>query len=218
MIKEIIKSKLRPHQSSGKFAISRVGSCWRKIYLIMKGEYEEEFDAKTLRAFEIGNLFHRQAVKELMEKSDKTNLKVVAVEVDVPEQEKISGRVDVIMSDSKTKEMFVVDIKSCTDWTLGQVRGGKCSKNYIYQIQLYLHFFGMKRGFILFFGKHRGEVEELEIIHDEELCLRLIKEVGDFFTNNVDKNIVPEKCDGEPWGCEVCEIKKPSSLNKRQWI
>lgn len=212
MIKQIIDSRPENHKSSGKFAISRVGSCWRRTYLTMKGEYKEEFDAKTLRAFEIGDIFHRQAVKELLEKGDKFGKRVVAVEVDIPEQKNISGRTDIILSDAKTRELYLVDVKSCADWTLNKVKKGELDinyiQNYINQIQLYLHFFEIKKGYVLFFGKHRGETEELEVIYDKKVCLTLIKEIEDFFKNNIDKDIEPEKCQGGDFGCDCCGIKK----------
>lgn len=213
MIKEIIDSRVEDHQSSGKFAISRIGSCWRKIYLGIKGEYKEKFDAKTLRAFEIGDIFHRQAVKELLEKGDKFGKRVVAVEVDIPEQKKISGRIDVILSDAKTRELCLIDIKSCVDWTLNKVKKEELDvgyiQNYINQIQLYLHFFKIKKGYVLFFGKHRGETEEIEVIYDKKLCLNLIKDIEDFFKNYLEKDVEPQKCDGGDFGCDCCGKEKP---------
>jgi len=220
MIKEIIDSRFEDHQSSGKFAISKIGSCWCKVYLIMKGKYKEEFDAKTVRAFEIGDIFHRQVVKELIEKGDKFGKRVVAVEVDIPEQKNISGRIDVILSDAKTKELYLIDIKSCVDWTLNKVRKGKLDigyiQNYINQIQLYLHFFKIKKGYLLFFGKHRGEAEEIEVIYDRELCLKLIKDIEDFFENYVEKDIEPQKCDGGDFGCDCCGVIKSPKYEKKK--
>ena len=212
MIKEIIDSLVENHKSSGKFAISKVGSCLRKTYLSMKGEYKEEFDAKTLRAFDIGNIFHMQAVKELLEKGDNFDKRVVAVEVNIPEQKNISGRIDILLSDAKTRELYVVDIKSSMDWTLSKVKKEELDvsyiRNYINQMQLYLHFFKLKKGYILFFGKHRGETEEIEVIYDKELCLKLIENIEDFFKNYVERKIEPQKCDGGQFGCKVCGIEK----------
>ena len=213
MIKEIIDLRLKRHQSSNKFPISSINSCWRKKYLIIKEEYKEEYDAKTLRAFEIGNIFHNQAVKEIFEKGDAFGLRVVSSEINIPEQKYISGRTDLILSNDKTNELYICDIKSCTDWTLNKIRKGECPQNYINQIQLYLHFFGIKRGFLLFFGKHRGETEEVEVVYDEELCLKLIQEIEDFFKEYVEKDIEPPRCDGGSFGCDCCGIK-PKEVKK----
>jgi hypothetical protein len=53
-------------------------TCKRKKWMEMKGLYKEKYNAKTLRTFEIGDLFHRQAVKELTEKCEQFGLHVVS--------------------------------------------------------------------------------------------------------------------------------------------
>lgn len=207
MLKEIFESYVREHQSSGKFNISGVGGCWRKKWLVIKGLYKEEFDIKTLRNFDIGNFIHKQVSKELFEKGEQFNLRAVAGEISIPEQKYISGRVDLILSNSSTGELFIVDVKSASDYTLDKIRENNLDniKNYIYQVQLYLHFFNIPKGFLLFFGKHKGEIEELEIGYDKELCLKLVKEIEDFFIDFVDKNIEPPKCAGNGFfPCPVC--------------
>jgi predicted phage-related endonuclease len=210
MIKEIFNTGYEPHISSGKFSISSISQCRRKKYLEMKGLYKEKYDAKTLRTFEIGDMFHRQAVKELMEKSEQHGLHVVATECDIPEHPFLSGRADVIIAEAKTGERFVVDIKSCTDYTLDKAMDGEVSDSYIYQVQLYLHLFNLKKGYILFYGKHKGIVEEHEVIYDKALCERLIAEIEKFINYNIKENIEPPPCDEKisPWGCPVCSPKE----------
>ena len=109
MIKEIIDLRLKKHQSSNKFPVSSINSCLRKRYLVIKGEYKEEYDAKTLRAFEIGNIFHNQAVKEIFEKGDAFGLRVVSSEINIPEHKYISGRTDLILSNEKTIKFVMLN-------------------------------------------------------------------------------------------------------------
>lgn len=209
MIKEILDLKPEEHNSSGKFSISSIGGCWRRKYLEMKGLWKETYDSKALRAFSLGNLFHKQAVKEIMEKGEQLGIYVVASEVNIPETKYFSGRADLIISISATGELIICDIKSSSDWTLSKAKEGECAENYIHQMQLYLHFFNLKRGYILFFGKHRGEIEEREVIYNKELCEKLIIKVEDFFHNYVEKDIEPSKClDGDSYfGCDCCGTK-----------
>lgn len=210
MIKEIFDVVNTEHVSSGKFSCSMTGTCLRTRYLSIKHLYKETYDAKSLRTFAIGELFHRQAVKEIMEKGDKIGLRVVAAEIDIPEHPFISGRADLIVSDSKTGELICVDIKSCSDYSLNEAAEGRTSETYINQMQLYLHFFHLKRGFIVFYGKHKGNIEEVEIKYDEEKALKIISDIKDFFDNYVNKNIEPPKCDGGNYGCPCCG--KPKSF------
>lgn len=207
MIKEVFDITNGFHTSSGKLSISSINGCRRKKYLELKGLHKETYDAKSMRAFALGDLFHQQAAKEILEKGEKVGLHLVAGEVDIPEQKYISGRADQIISISATGELIIVDIKSAGDWTLDKAKKGEVDSSYINQIQLYLHFFKLQRGFIVFFGKHKGEVHEVEVKYDKELCERLIAEVEDFFINYVEKDIEPPLCDGGSWGCSVCGKK-----------
>lgn len=211
MIKEIFDVVNCEHISSGKFSVSSTGSCLRTRYMMIKKLYRETYDAKTLRSFSLGELFHRQAVKEIIEKGDKLGLRVIAAEIDIPEHPFISGRADLIVSHSKTGELICVDVKSCSDFVLNEAVEGRISESYRNQMQLYLHFFNLKRGFILFYGKHKGYIEEYEVNYDKELCEKLIANITSFFENYINKNIEPPKCDGGTYGCACCG--KPKAFN-----
>ena len=205
MIKEIFDASNKEHESSGKFSVSSIGSCWRKKYLEIKGLYKQRFDSQTQRTFDIGDMLHRQAVKELLEKGEQFNIRVVASEVDIPTQKYISGRADLILCNSKNKQMFVVDVKSAGDYTLNMAKNGQMHDNYIQQLQLYLHFFKLNEGYILVMGKHKSEIIEVQVKYDEQLCLKLIEEIEHFFVNNVEKNVEPGKCNGSKFKCDVCQ-------------
>jgi len=210
MIKEIFDVTNTEHVSSGKFSASSIGSCLRLKYLQIKKLYKETYDAKAQRNFALGELFHRAAVKEIMEKGDKLNLHVVASEVDIPEHPFISGRADLIVSNSKTGELMIVDVKSCSDYVLREAANGKVSDTYFNQMQLYLHFFAIKRGYILFYGKHKGHIEEVEVTYDKDACEKILSDIEAFFKDFVDKNVEPPKCDGGTFGCNCCG--KPKSF------
>jgi len=205
MITEILDNKIEGHKSSGKFSISSIGGCFRKKYMELKGLYKEEFDAKTLRIFDIGDLFHQQVCKEIFSKGQQHNIHVVAAEINIPEQKYFSGRADIILSNSLTGEKFIVDVKSCGDWTFNKVLNGECPQNYQDQVQLYLHFFNIPKGYLVFMNKAKATVTEFEVVYDNARCLDLIKQVEDFFVNNFDKDIPPGKCSGGNFGCSVCE-------------
>ena len=204
MITEVFNNYKYAHVSSGKFSISGVGGCWRKKFLEMKGRYKEEYDAKTLRTFSLGDMFHQQACKELLEKGHAFGLHVCAAEVNIPEQKNISGRCDQMIANSATGEMYVIDIKSCSDWVLNKAMEGDVPQNYKDQVNLYLHFFGLKKGYLVFFGKHKGTVVEYEVQYDEPRALELIAQINNFIEYNVAKDIEPPKCDGGHFGCKCC--------------
>jgi len=209
VIKEVLEEKRRPHQSSGKFSISSVGVCWRRKFMEMKGLFKQDYDARAQRIFDIGDAFHRQTVREFFEKGDSAGIRVIAAEVLIPEHKYISGRTDLILFHTTLNEKIIVDIKSSSDWTFNKIKLGDYSEveHYMHQVQLYLHFFNVNRGYLLFVSKHKAYVEEVEVIYDKSLCEKLIKDIESFMTENVAKDIMPPQCDGGQWGCEACGVR-----------
>jgi len=217
MIKEILDRPAEYHKSSGKFSISSIGTCWRKKYLEMKGLYKEEFNEKAKRAFALGDAFHRHVVGELMTKCDATDWKVIAAEVNIPEHPFITGRCDIILGNSITQERVIVDTKSCSDWTFNKAQEGEIADNYRWQVQLYLHFFNLQRGFLLFFSKHKGDYCEVEIIRDDVLIKKLLGDIKHFWDAYVVPNIEPPFCDGYNGGvfqCPVCNGGNGDAIKK----
>ena len=201
-ITEILSKKSSGHVSSGKFSISSIGGCWRRKYLELKGLYKEEFSEETKRIFEIGNIIHRQITRELIEKEGQ-GIHLVASEVNVPEHQYISGRMDNIVTIDE--ELVIVDVKSASDYTIKSIRNGKgCSQNYLDQVLLYMHLSNIHHGMLLFVNKKNGEMEEVEVVYDEERARILVREIEDFFHKYVEKNVEPEKCRGGQWVCECC--------------
>ncbi len=215
MLKEIIESKQGKHTSSGKFSISSIGQCWKKTYLKLKGRYVEDFDQKTLRTFSIGNLIHQQLIAELFQKAEQFNWMVLTGELNIPVQRYISGRCDIIMANSISGEKVIVDAKSVSQWSFSKINEKEeypYIENYKKQLQLYLHFFKIEKGILLFVNKSNSEIKETEIKYDKELCLKLIEDIEDFFKNYVEKDIEPQKCDGGQFGCDVCEKEKNKKI------
>lgn len=207
MIKEIFD--LEPHEygGDGKFHISSNGECWRKLYLQMKGLYKRSIDYKTQRNFDVGNFYHMQVCKELFEKAGTAGLQVVASEIKIPPHKYIAGKADLILSDTKTGEFILVDVKSASDLTIFNVKNGDVSESYINQVQLYLHFLNIKKGYLLFVGKHKHNFEEYEIIYDKHKCLQMISQIENFFIEFVEKNVEPAKCKNRQYGCDACGYK-----------
>lgn len=205
MLKEILNKKIEYHKSSGKFSISSINFCWRKKYLEIKGLYKEDFDENTKRIFNIGNIFHRDIINELIEKGN-NGIYLVAAEINIPENTYISGRIDVIISNGK--DLFIVDIKSASKWTIDNIQECGCPENYKNQVLLYMYLTKIYNGILLFVEKGKGIIEEVEVVYDEEKAKKLVGEIENFMKNYVEKNIEPPKCDGKGmWGCQCCYPK-----------
>ena len=146
MLKEILESKPQKHISSGKFSISSIGGCWRKKFSELKGIYKEEYDEKMFRIFAQGDFFHQRMISELVSKGPSQGYQVAAAECDIRDNEYISGRCDCILSHSASKELFIIDFKSCSPWAFKNVQNGDVSQTYQDQVLLYEYIFHIPRG------------------------------------------------------------------------
>lgn len=205
MLKEILDLKPEKHVSSGKFSISSVGRCWRRKFSEIKKLYKEEFDEKMFRIFAQGDFFHQLLVSEFASKGPSSGYHVAAAECDIRDQKYISGRCDMILSHAPSKQLYIVDFKSCSPWAFKNVKEkGEVSQTYKNQVLLYEHVFHIHRGYLLFINKASSEVEEFEVLYDSKRAEFLINQIKFFFENFIEKNVCPPKCDGGEWGCKCC--------------
>ena len=94
----------------------------------------------------------------------------VVTEIPIPSQEIISGRADAILCIGN--ENYVLDIKSINSMIFRKMQEPK--EENVYQIQLYLHFFNIKKGILLYIDKDQQEMKEFFIDYDEALCKSLL--------------------------------------------
>lgn len=211
MLKEILDNKAEKHISSGKFSISSVGGCWRKKYSEIKKLYKEEYDQKMFRIFAQGDFFHMQMVKEFVSKGSSSGYHVAAAECDIRNNKYISGRCDMILSHAPSKELYIVDFKSCSPWAFKNVQKGEVSQTYRDQVLLYQHIFHIPRGYLLFINKASSEIEEFEVVYDEDRAEFLVNQIKQFFEGFVDTDKIPPRCDGGPYGCKCCWPDNPQN-------
>ncbi len=211
MLKEILDSKPTGHISSGKYSISSIGGCWRKKYSELKKLYKEEFTEKTFRIFAQGDFFHQRMVSEFTSKGPALGYEVAAAEINIRDNKYISGRCDMLLSHAPSKELYVIDFKSCSPWAFKNVQKGEVSQTYQDQVLLYEHIFHIKRGYLLFINKASSEVEEYEVEYSKERAEFLINQIKFFFENFVEKDKIPPRCDGGQWGCACCWPDRPSN-------
>jgi len=211
ILKEILESKPEKHKSSGKFSISSIGSCWRKKYMELKKLYKEDFTEKTFRIFAQGDFFHQRMVSEFISKGPSHGYEVVAAECNIRNIKYLSGRCDMILSHAPSKELYIVDFKSCSPYVFQNVKKGIVSQSYKDQVLLYQHIFHIKRGYLLFIDKSSSDVEEYEVEYDFNRAEFLINQIKYFFKEFVGKDRLPPKCDGGIFGCKCCWTSEPQN-------
>lgn len=202
MLKELIDQFYLDNQKNReqtRFYITDAGKCPRAVFFKFKNAPREPIDARIMRVFECGENIHRNIFNILY------RLRIGCVtEVPIPTQEIISGRADAILCVGN--ENYVLDIKSINSMLFRKLAEPK--EDNVYQVQLYMHYFNIKKGILLYVDKDQQELKEFFLDYDEVLC----KDLLDKFYNlkeQIEQGAVPAKLADYPknWQCSYCAFK-----------
>jgi len=204
MFKELIDkfySDKNKDKTQNKFYITDAGKCGRAVFFKFKNAPREEMEARVLRMFEHGDYIHQLIMKALF---GIRKVHVVASEIDMPPQEMISGRADAIVSFDN--DLYVIDIKSMNSMIFRSLTAPK--EENVYQIQLYLHYFNIKKGILLYIDKDQQNIKEFLIEYDPQLCQNLISGFKKL-REKIDSDIVPAALPDYPnnWQCNYCQFR-----------
>ncbi len=210
MLKELIdkfyldrekEKRERREKERTQFYISEAGKCPRNIFFRFKQAPAKEIEAERLRLWEHGNYIHQLILRPLF------SLRLVrATEVEISPQEIITGRADAIIS--LNGEPYVLDIKSISG-RINLERMLEPKLEDCYQIQLYLHYFGIKKGILLYLNKDTQEIKEFPINYNQELVEKLLVNF-EKLRLKIESNIIPSRLIDFPenWQCSYCEFKE----------
>ncbi|MCX6721287.1 MAG: Dna2/Cas4 domain-containing protein [Candidatus Staskawiczbacteria bacterium] len=202
MLKELIDQFYLENQKNKeqtRFYITDAGKCPRAVFFKFKNAPKEPTDPRIMRIFEHGENIHRNIFNILY------RLRMgVVTEVPIPSQEIISGRADAILC--VNNENYVLDIKSMNSMIFRNLSTPK--EENVYQIQLYLHFFNIKKGILLYIDKDQQNMKEFFVDYDETVCKSLLDK---FYAlkDQVEKGEVPARLADYPrnWQCKYCAFK-----------
>lgn len=197
MIKEKIDELyLSKHRDRDKehFYITDSGKCPRAVYFQFKKVPKKEMDARALRIFEHGDYTHMRIISTLFALG-----LVKATEIDIPNKEIVHGRADVIVNIDN--EPYVVEIKSINSAAF--FKRNEPDPDHYKQLQMYLHFFNIKKGILIYENKNTQELKEFTVEYDEK-TVREILEKFEILKAQIQNNIVPPVNDVEEWRCGYC--------------
>jgi CRISPR/Cas system-associated exonuclease Cas4 (RecB family) len=203
MLKELIDKFYLENQRNKeqtRFYITDAGKCPRAVFFKFKNAPKEPTNPRIMRIFEHGENIHRSIFNVLY------RLKIgVTTEIPIPPQEIVSGRADAILC--MDNENYVLDIKSINSMIFRNL--GSPKEENIYQIQLYMHFFGIKKGILLYVDKDQQELKEFFIDYDEKLCSGLMDK---FYAlkGQIESDVLPERLNDYPknWQCNYCVFRE----------
>jgi len=133
------------------FYITDAGKCGRAIFFKFKNVPREKMTPQVLRMFDHGDYVQMQMLSTLF------SLGIVrASEIRIPPQELISGRADAIIT--LNNDLYVIDFKSMNSMIFAKLTEAK--EENINQIQLYLHYFKIPKGILLYVNKNTLELKE----------------------------------------------------------
>ncbi len=206
MLKELIdkfyldREREKKEKNRVQFYISEVGKCPRSIFFKFKQAPAKELEAERLRVFDHGDYIQQMILKPLFSLG-----MIRASEVSIPPQQIISGRADAIVSISG--EPYVLDVKSIS----GRLNLSKMEKpmpEHYWQVQLYLHYFKIPKGILLYINKDTQEIKEFVFDYKSELVEELLKWFEKMKTK-IEKNIIPNRIPDYPnnWQCASCQYR-----------
>jgi len=205
MLKELIDQfYLNRKKDKGQehFYISEAGKCPRQIFFKFKNAPRKEMEANILRLFDHGDHMHQLIMKPLLSTRE---VRVVTAEVDIPPQELVRGRADAVISDGK--ELYVLDIKSMNSMVFKNLTEPK--EENINQIQLYLHYFKIPKGIILYVDKDKLDLKEFAVNYNKTLVEKILKDLT-CLKKQIDFNTIPSRIPDYPdnWQCRYCQFKE----------
>lgn len=202
MLKELIDQFYLENQKNKeqtRFYITDAGKCSRAVFFRFKNAPREPVEARIMRIFEHGENIHRNIFNILY------RLRLgVTTEIPIPSQEIISGRADAILC--VNNENYVLDIKSMNSMIFRNLVQPK--EENIYQIQLYLHYFNIKKGILLYIDKDQQDIKEFFVEYDEALAKSLLDKFYGL-KDLIEQNKIPERLQDYPrnWQCNYCQFK-----------
>ncbi|MDD5750540.1 MAG: PD-(D/E)XK nuclease family protein [Candidatus Pacebacteria bacterium] len=210
MLKELIDKFYLDNQENKQqlhFYISDAGKCPRSIFFKLKQAPQEKADPRILRIYEHGEQLHRHLYNVLY------RLKIgMTTEIPIPPQEIVSGRADAILC--LNGENYVLDIKSMNSMIFRSLTAPKIEN--VYQVQLYMHFFEIKKAILLYIDKDRQDIKEFVIDYDSNLVQTLLNGFQNL-KGKLENNLVPPVLSDYPggWQCNYCQFKEVCRLAGR---
>ncbi|MEK7664846.1 MAG: PD-(D/E)XK nuclease family protein [Patescibacteria group bacterium] len=202
MLKELIDKfyiENQKNKDQAKFYITDAGKCPRAVFFKFKNAPRESLPARILRIFEHGEHMHRNIFNILY------RLRIgVTTEIPIPAQEIISGRADAILCIDN--ENYVLDIKSINSMIFRNLLQPK--EENVCQIQLYMHYFNIKKGLLLYIDKDQQNIKEFLVSYDENLVKGLLDGFYDL-KSKIEADNIPVRLQDYPknWQCGYCQFK-----------
>jgi len=188
------------------FYVTDIVKCRRQIYYQWTNADKTPYDISSLLRFDVGNAVHMILMRYLFQRR---NIRVVSSEVDLPYEKcngLIHGRADAIITIKGENELRVVDLKSIASYGFKRVKDGEEKEEYLLQVQLYMYFFDINKGSILYMNKDTSALFEQEVERDDKKIEKLVEEFIQL-KEKLDRGEKPDRRKIKDWHCDWCPYK-----------
>lgn len=180
-IDKYLNSKEDAARERKYFYVSEVGKSKKDIYDSFKSKTSFKTDAKMRRIFDNGDRMHERYFKYFAEMGI-----LIAAELTAVENELFHGRADCIITDKK--DLWVVDLKSCSMWTFNKLDDAQ--HDHKLQLQLYMYYLNIPRGMLLYENKNDQNMKIFKYELNRPMVEKIIEEFK-VLKEQIDNNIVP---------------------------
>lgn len=214
MLRELIDEfylRRQYEKDKNHFYITDAGKCVRAIYFQFKKYPKKEAEARILRLLSHGDYTHMRLMSVLFSLG-----LVKSAEIEIPKQEIVNGRADAIIS--LNNELYILEVKSINKTAFSILK--EPNLDHIKQIQLYLHYFNLPKGILLYECKDTQDIKEFSVEYDKELVEKILNNFANL-KEEITNNKIPEiPEDLEAWKCGYCpyleECKKHGGPKKKE--
>ena len=206
MITNYLKRESYPKQK-GRYYPSQIGSCMRKAWYSYISPVET--DAELVKIFEVGNMMHEFIVRVI--ESDK-NPHIHMLKNEFPfrheiEDFVISGRIDDLILLKSENKKVLVEVKTTAN--INFITEPLTSN--VMQLQLYLHFFSVDDGLLVYIDKRDMKCKSFEVKYNVDEALKILERFK-MLHKKIVTNTVPEpeaRSDEKTiWICKKCEYRE----------
>lgn len=173
------------------------------VYLFRGVPIEQNHDARLLRIFDMGNDVHERYTRYFREMGI-----LIEDEVRVPNRDgypPVRGYADNIIKWEDGKA--IVELKSIGErGFMMREKFGKPKKDHIHQVQMYMHYFEIYTGYVLYENKDKQQILVFQVEYDEKYVEKTMKKYRKFLQAFEDGKLPKRPYKRTSKNCQYCRL------------
>lgn len=180
---------------------SSFGACLCGVYLQRQGEEPtNDFDARTLRVFEMGNRVEAFVLDQIEAAGHELDrqTRVQDKKLDV------SGKVDGVFKETG----YPIEIKSCNSHKFSWLKKRGPDHHHTMQLWLYLHLLNQDKGTLVYVSKDDLRIDHFEVLLSDSALKKAVLGELDLLKRAWDSQTPPQPAPADNWQSKYCRFHK----------